>query len=205
MVALPNRDRCSERREATRREILDCAWQIARADGLAAVTLRGVADLMGMRAPSLYSHVASKNAIYDAMFGQAWHEWSAALAAAALTAPAEPRRALLAAARLFVDFAAGDPVRCQLMSQPAIPNFIPSAEAYAASLEAYAQMADALRGFGVTAPADIDLWTALITGFTNQQLANDPGGERWRGQLPRLVDMYCDEVGIAGPALRSSR
>ena len=28
-----------------------------------------------MRAPSLYTHFASKHAIYDAMFGQAWSEF----------------------------------------------------------------------------------------------------------------------------------
>jgi hypothetical protein len=51
MSALPNRDRRAERREATRREILDTAWQIARQEGLSAVTLREVAGLIGMRSP----------------------------------------------------------------------------------------------------------------------------------------------------------
>ena len=55
MTALPNRDRRAERREATRREILDAAWEIARRDGLSAVTLREVGERVGMRAPSLYS------------------------------------------------------------------------------------------------------------------------------------------------------
>ena len=72
MTALPNRDRLAERREATRREILDAAWEIAHRDGLAALTLRAVAERIGMRSPSLYTHFESKNAIYDAMFGQAW-------------------------------------------------------------------------------------------------------------------------------------
>src|SRR5215469_10679796 len=74
MVVLPNRDRKAERREATRREILDTAWEIARRDSLAAVTLREVAERIGMRSPSLYTHFDSKNAIYDAMFAQAWSE-----------------------------------------------------------------------------------------------------------------------------------
>lgn len=39
----------------------------------------------------------------------------------------------------------------------------------------------------------------------DQQLANDPGGTRWRRQLPRLVDMYCEEVGVPGPRLRRTR
>ena len=77
MTALPNRDRRAERREATRREIVDAAWEIARSDGLSAITLREVAERVGMRSPSLYSHFDSKNAIFDAMFGQAWTEWCA--------------------------------------------------------------------------------------------------------------------------------
>ena len=51
---------------------------------------------------------------------------------------------------------------------------------------------------------DLDLWTAIVGGFVDQQLANDPGGSRWRRQLPRLVDMYCDEVGVPGPRLRGT-
>jgi AcrR family transcriptional regulator len=74
MSALPNRDRRAGRHEATRREILDAAWEIARQEGLSAITLREVAGRIGMRSPSLYSHFDSKNAIYDAMFAQAWGE-----------------------------------------------------------------------------------------------------------------------------------
>lgn len=199
MVGLPNRDRRAERRAETRREILEAAWKIAHRDGLAAITLREVAALVGMRSPSLYSHVASKNAIYDAMFEQAWTDWGAALDG--LKLPAAPRRALLTGARAFFDFATGDLARYQLMNQRTIPDFSPSAESYAASLAAYQRMRAELGRRGVASPADLDLWTAVIGGFVDQQLANDPGGTRWRRQLPRLVDMFCDEVGIAGPRL----
>lgn len=61
------RDRKAERRTATRREIVDAAWQVARDKGLAQVTLRDVAELVGMRAPSLYTHFASKHAIIGGM------------------------------------------------------------------------------------------------------------------------------------------
>jgi hypothetical protein len=62
-----------------------------------------------------------------------------------------------------------------------------------------------LRRCGVRSQADLDLYTAVIGGFVDQQLANDPGGTRWRRQLPRLVDMYCDEVGVPGPPPRRTR
>ena len=200
MSALPNRDRRAERREATRREILDAAWEIARQEGLSAVTLREVAGRIGMRSPSLYSHFDSKNAIYDAMFAQAWGELRDVFDA--MPQPAAHRRSMLAQAEVFFDFAVADLARYQLMNQRTIPGFRPSEEAYAASIAAYERMQRMLRRCGVRAQEDLDLWTAIVGGFVDQQLANDPGGGRWRRQLPRLVDMYCDEVGMPGAQLR---
>ena len=200
MSALPNRDRRAERREATRREILDAAWEIARQEGLSAVTLREVAGRIGMRSPSLYSHFDSKNAIYDAMFAQAWGELRDVFDA--MPQPAAHRRSMLAQAEMFFDFAVADLARYQLMNQRTIPGFRPSPEAYAVSIAAYERMQRMLRRCGVRAREDLDLWTAIVGGFVDQQLANDPGGNRWRRQLPRLVDMYCDEVGMPGPQLR---
>ena len=200
MSALPNRDRRAERREATRREILDAAWEIARQEGLSAVTLREVAGRIGMRSPSLYSHFDSKNAIYDAMFAQAWGELRDVFDA--MPQPAAHRRSMLAQAELFFDFAVADLARYQLMNQRTIPGFRPSHEAYAVSVAVYERMQRMLRRCGVRAQEDLDLWTAIVGGFVDQQLANDPGGSRWRQQLPRLVDMYCDEVGMPGPQLR---
>jgi len=200
MSALPNRDRRAERREATRREILDAAWEIARQEGLSAVTLREVAGRIGMRSPSLYSHFDSKNAIYDAMFAQAWRELCDVFDA--MPQPAAHRRAMLAQAEMFFDFAVADLARYQLMNQRTIPGFRPSDEAYAVSIAAYERIQAMLRRCGVRAQEDLDLWTAMVGGFVDQQLANDPGGSRWRRQLPRLVDMYCDEVGMPGPQLR---
>jgi AcrR family transcriptional regulator len=204
MTALPNRDRRAERREATRREILEAAWDIARRKGLAAITLREVAERIGMRSPSLYSHFDSKNAIYDAMFAEAWQDLSAAFDTLG-PRPQNHRKAFLEEAETFFDFAAADLARYQLMNQRTIPDFSPSAAAYAASLAVYERMRTALRPRGVRTQADLDLWTALLGGFVDQQLANDPGGTRWRRQLPRLVDMYCDEIGISGPRLRRTR
>src|ERR1700750_450754 len=63
-------DRRSARREATKAEILDAAWDLVREHGLAALALRDLASRVGMRAPSLYQYFDSKHAIYDAMFAQ---------------------------------------------------------------------------------------------------------------------------------------
>jgi AcrR family transcriptional regulator len=200
MTALPNRDRRAERREATRREIIDAAWSIARRDGLASVTLREVGELVGMRAPSLYSHFESKNAIYDAMFAESWRECVRMFEA--IEFPAAPREALLLEMETFFDFSTADLARHQLMNQRVIHDFEPSKEAYVEAVDAYERMRKSMRAWGVRRQADLDLWTAMLSGFINQQHANEPGGTRWRRQLPRFVDMYCDDLGIPGPALR---
>jgi AcrR family transcriptional regulator len=200
MTALPNRDRRAERRQATRREILDAAWLIARRDGLASVTLREVGELVGMRAPSLYSHFESKNAIYDAMFAESWRALTDAFAE--VTFSDSERQSLLTGAEVFVDFATADLARHHLMNQRVMHDFEPSAAAYAEAVGCYEQMRGFMRSAGVRAQADLDLWTALISGVVNQQEANEPGGSRWRRQLPRFVDMFADEVGIPGPPLR---
>jgi len=157
-----------------------------------------------MRSPSLYSHFDSKNAIFDAMLAGAWIELAAAFDARE-PLPADPRRRLLAGAEMFFDFAVADLARYQLINQRTIPGFRPSEEAYAASVAVYERMRENLRRVGVHSQADLDLWTALTGGFVDQQLANDPGGTRWRSQLPRLIDMYCNEVGVPGPSLRGTQ
>src|SRR4051795_3834847 len=66
----PPPDRRRVRHAATKQEILDAAWRLARERGLGGWALRDVAEAVGMRAPSLYVYFASKNALFDAMFAQ---------------------------------------------------------------------------------------------------------------------------------------
>jgi hypothetical protein len=54
----------------------------------------------------------------------------------------------------------------------------------------YQDMAGALAAVGVVDGPDLDLWTALQIGLTDQQIANDPGGRRWSSQLDRAIDMF---------------
>lgn len=205
MSAVPIRDRQAERREATRREIVEAAWELATLDGLAAVTLRAVASRVGMRSPSLYTHFESKNAIYDAMFGQAWSEYLTICQDLEGSLPKSARKALLVMVQMFVDFALADPVRFQLMNQRMVLDFHPSQESYAPSQQVMALFRQRLAGIGVPADDDADLCVAIVGGLIDAQLANDPGGERWVRQLRRAVDMFADEVGLPGPRLRRMR
>lgn len=197
MIAKPNRDRRSERHEAIRREILDAAWAAAHETSIAGLTLRDIASRVGMQQPSLYSHFASKQAIYDAMFRQAWEAYLESAQAAARDLPAEPRARLITMAEHYFDFAVADLPRHQLMDVNVVPNFQPSAEAYAPAMEVYGLMLGVLRNLGVTSDEDADIYTALIGGLVNQQLANDPGGQRWRRLIPRVFSMFADDLGLS--------
>lgn len=185
----------SDRRASAQRKILDAAWDVAREQGLAALTLREVADRVGIKAPSLYSHFASKFAIYDAMFGESWQELLEIEKTVEL--PSEPRAALRVMARTYFDFATADLARHQLMDVRTIPGFTPSDENYAPAVAAMQDLVQQLSVLGLDlSQADVDLYTALIAGLVNQQWANDPGGSRWGRLLDRAIDMYADNLDL---------
>jgi AcrR family transcriptional regulator len=196
MLGAPNRDRKTERRSGTRREIIDAAWRVAREKGLAHVTLREVAGLVGMRAPSLYTHFASKNAIYDAMFGDAWTQFLEYIEAAESGAPTNSRAAMRYYARVYFDFAVAFPARHELMSLRTIPGFTPTAEGYAPSVAVMEGFVARMARHGVSKQDDLDVFVAIVSGMVDTQLANDPGGDRWSRLLDRAVDMFADNVGI---------
>ncbi|GAA4553882.1 TetR/AcrR family transcriptional regulator [Pseudonocardia xishanensis] len=196
MLGTPTQTWQDRRRAAARREVLAAAWEVARRDGLGGLTLRAVADRVGMRPPSLYTHFASKHALYDAMFRQAWSEFDERFAA--LELPADPRAAVHGIARFYVDFALADLPRHQLMDQRVIPDFTPSPESYAPSQRAMERMVGRFRALqGVAlAEADVDLFVAAVGGVVAAQWSNDPGGDRYTRLLGRLVDLLADDLGL---------
>ena len=67
----------------TRRdEAIDAAERVLEREGLPAVTMRRLADELGIRAPSLYKHLAGKGEILTALQDRALARIAAALAAA---------------------------------------------------------------------------------------------------------------------------
>jgi AcrR family transcriptional regulator len=193
MSVSPMRDRRAERFEATQQEILDVAWGLVRADGLAGLSMRELGARVGLRAQSLYVYFPSKHAIYDAMFLEANRELLDRRLSVDLDD--DPVIALRQTARQFVDFCTEDLARYQLLFQRTIPGFEPSEESYAVAREVLDGGRRALAGVGVTESADVDLYTGLISGLVAQQNANEPGGDRWTRQLDRAIDMYLAEVG----------
>ena len=200
-VPLTPRER---RRAETRDEILAAAWELARRDGLVGISLRELGRQVGLKAPSLYAYFDSKATLYDAMFRQGYldlleesKEWAVDDASLA-----DPRRLFVDTNRRFFQLCIDDPVRYQLLFQRTLPDWEPSADSYALALTYLGQLRDVLVRVGITDERAIDMWTALMTGLTSQQLSNDPTGDRWLRLVDDAVDMFFDHYPPQPPSLQ---
>lgn len=158
-------------------------------------SLRQLAKEVGLAAPTLYAYFDSKHAIYDAMFRQGYERLDE-VASQWLVDDRRIRRVVKISMQEFFVFCTSDPTRYQLMFQRVIPDFVPTDEAYAASLASYERFRSQFAVMGITDQAHLDMWTAISTGLTDQQISNDPGGDRWERLLDNAFDMFCDHVGI---------
>ncbi len=192
-TALP--DRRSARRQDTKDEIVAAAWTLVREKGLAGLAMRDLGKRVGMKAQSIYSYFEAKNDIYDAMFREAYLDFAASMVEGAADGDgvgglATARRS----AHAFFEFCTSDPVRYQLLFQRTIPDFVPSDDSYSVAVSALQAVRDQFVALGITDPEAADLWTAVLTGLTDQQISNDPGGDRWERIVDRAVDMVLREI-----------
>ena len=181
------------KRDLARQTLLDAAWSAVRENGLAALSIRDLAQRAGMTTPTVYAYFESKHDIYDAMFGQAAEDF-----ASVMTAPhkenAAPREILTAGLRRFIDFCVSDHARYQLLFQRTIPDFEPSEASFAPAQRALRSSRDRLAMNGVRKAAHVDMWTALTTGLVDQQISNDPGGTRWTRLVDDFISMFLNFV-----------
>jgi AcrR family transcriptional regulator len=191
-------DRVRRRHDAKRAKIVAQAWALARQDGLAAISLRDLAERVDLRQPSLYAYFDSKLALYDAMFVEAFRQLLES--AAQHPPPDDPREALVEFFELCVRFATDDVVRHQLMFQRTIPGFKPSPESRELVLAFREIGGQRLRAVGVLDMPTADIFTGIVAGFTNQQVFNDPHGDRWLRQSRRVVEMFLTDIEGRSPA-----
>ncbi len=192
MSPSPTTDRRRERHEAKRSTIVEEAWKLARRAGLGAISLRDLAAQVDLRQPSLYAYFDSKLALYDAMFADGNRKLLAATAA--LPDRDDPIEALIELVEALIRFSTEDPVRHELLFHRPVPGFEPSAESYAIALEFYELAGGRVIAAGASSPDDLDLFTAIVAGLSDQQVANDPGGERWVRLSRRAMQMYLADL-----------
>lgn len=173
-------------------DVVNAAWELVHEHGLAGLSMRDLGEKVGMHASSIYQYFPSKLDIYDALFAHGHRQLQAVMGA--VDRQGDPDDVFRAGSAVFTNFCTEDPVRYQLLFQRTIPDFVPSDHAWEVAQQAYARMATQLARFGVTEPADLDLWTAVLTGLTDQQLSNDPGGDRWERLVDRAVSMLLREL-----------
>jgi len=191
------------RRTSAREAIVDAAWSLVGEVGLAGLSLRDLARRAGITTPTVYAYFDSKNAIYDAMFGQAATQFADRMAE-----PYDgdlPRDLMVESVHRFFEFCTSDPARYQLLFQRTLPGFEPSPESYAHARRALAGAQELLALNGITDARHIDMWTALVTGLVDQQVSNDPGGTRWTDLIDESIAMFlahCQSPGLS-PRSRS--
>lgn len=176
------------RRRSARDAIITAAWELVREEGLAGLSLRDLARRAGITPPTVYAYFDSKNAIYDAMFGTAATQFADALAE-----PFDcddPYEVLVAGVSRVFAFCTEDPARYQLLLQRTLPEFEPSPESYAPAQRALAHGKSWLALNGITEARHLDMWTALVTGLVDQQVSNDPGGDRWTQLIEEAMAMF---------------
>jgi len=203
-------DRRTRRREQTRSEILDHALQIMAEDGVAGLTMAGLARAMNIQPPSLYKYYPSLLAVYDALFRRGQLEHLEIMRRA--MAGAQPGLAALTAGlEASGRWALANRAVAQLLFWRPVPSFEPSPEAFAPSAEMVAlqraAFADAVRAGELGPEADSDeavfLVSTLITGVLSQAMANEPelawGQGRFTPLFPKLMRLIAAAYPIPAP------
>jgi AcrR family transcriptional regulator len=180
------------RHEATKARVVEAAWEVAHSEGLSGIALRDLAARVDLSQSSLYSYFDSKHALYDAMFADGYRRLLDEVHALELSD--DPRRALKQVAAFIVKVFADDIPRSQLLFTRTIPGFDPSPESYALAEQFLEEGRLRAAAAGVKTPRDFDLYTALVSGLSTQQLANDPGGDRWLRLVDEAIDMLLDHT-----------
>lgn len=182
--------RSAARRAAVEREILDAAWTLMAADGAAALNVREVARMVGLRQQSLTYYFPSKRVLLDALFADGFSDLRAALEAVA--ASDDPVEDVVAVALTVVEYCLQHPARYQLLLQRSVPAFAPSEASLRISQGCLAVLGGRLDAAGVTGEDDVALIRALISGAASEQLANEPTGRQFVDQVGRGVRVLVE-------------
>jgi AcrR family transcriptional regulator len=116
--------RSRSRREATQEEILNTAWQQIGRLGSPSLSLRGIAQTMGLTAPALYRYFPSRDELVTAMIIEAYQSLGQALEASIQAMAAEDHaRRFLAVGCAYREWALARPERFALIFGTPIPGY----------------------------------------------------------------------------------
>lgn len=190
--------RQAARRATVEREILDAAWLLMEQQGAAALNVREVARLVGMRQQSLTYYFPTKLELLDALFTDGFTDLRTALEA--VPAATDPVDDVVAVANSVVTYCVEHPARYQLMLQRSVPGFTPSENSMRITAGVLAVLTGRLTAAGVIDRTDLALVRVLISGAAAEQLANDPGGREFVDQVSRGIRAVVTAAADAGKA-----
>lgn len=202
-VSSQTADRRDLRRQRVIEMALDHAVAVMTESGVAGLTLSEVARRMAVQPPSLYKYFPSLHGVYDALFARGLDGyWQAVSGALDEVVGGEHR--LRAGCRAGVEWAVTNPALAQLLFWRPVPDFTPSPNTFAASVDQMAftrqELATAVAEGELAAGTDVDeaarMLTVVLSGLISQQMANQPGVSYAEGQFSQLtdraIDMYLD-------------
>ena len=190
-------------REMMRADILSAARELLRQGGFAALSMRALAEAVGVRAPTLYDYFENKDAVLNALFLVGVEEARAHFfRMAALTPPGASR--VIGIGLGYYDFAQENPELFQLIFGRIDPNYVPGEAQMDAGHELFIgfrnEVAEGIVS-GDFEPTDVDqltmtLWAALhgvvcleMAGFEEKCLPGPP-----RDMAARMVESILNGV-----------
>jgi AcrR family transcriptional regulator len=108
--------------ETIRTQILDTTLQLMAEQGFHAITVRKLANRVGMTAPNLYNYFANKNELYVALMLSGFERLLAHLEKA-LAGTTDPEERVYFAMKAYLAFALGHPHHYQLMFSSDTPKY----------------------------------------------------------------------------------
>lgn len=189
----------ARKRGVDRAQVVDAAVVLVERDGLAALTLAGVAEVLDVRSPSLYSHVDGLAGLRRAVALEAVRRLGAAMAEA--TADVEGTDAVRALAGAYRSFAVAHPgLYAAMLPVPQGPDDPEGYAAFAAPVDVVARV---LAGLAVPAADSVGVIRAFrsaLHGFVSLEVGGGFG-------MPLDVDESFEllvDVLIAGVLARST-
>lgn len=205
-------DRRTRRRLETIDEILSIAEKLMGEAGVNGLALSEVARRLGVKPPSLYKYFDSLLDIYDALFERGQQTNLEVMRAAA--EGAEPGLdTLVAMLEASGRWSLANPALAQLLFWRPVPNFVPTSQAMAPSVEMVhlqrRALADAASRGQLGPGADSDealfLVSVILSGVIGQAMANEPGVPWGEGTFTPLFPKLLGTLTTLYPPTRRRR
>ena len=172
------------RARTSRAAIIEAARQLLEAGGLEAVSMTGVAERVGVKAPSLYKHFGDRSELLAALATEVALALGRTVAGAAEQSGADPPAQLRAIAAAYRSFVLAAPRGAALLFAGVAPGTEPTAESQAEAARPVLEVAEALVG-APKALAAARVLTAFAHGFTSMETA---GAFRFGGDIAEAYD-----------------